>query len=149
LTRSGNKRTTNNQQPTTNYQQPWATKAGEATTLRRHLPAKLGVGVWPFGRLHNCRRIRAKPQYGVLKRLYPQSKAKQSKPKRSFLAGFLFLGKSQFCVFFSDAGCGYTDSRAKKAASRKSKSTWVVVSLSQSSGGFKFISSDPPGKREL
>jgi len=76
LTRSGNKRTTNNQQPTTNYQQPWATKAREATTLRRHLPAKLGVGVWPFGRLHNCRRIRAKPQYGVLKRLYPQSKAK-------------------------------------------------------------------------
>jgi len=86
----------NNQQATTNYQQPtgiWqqrrATKAAEATTLRRHLPAKLGVG---FGHLVVFTIVVASgPQYGVLKRLYPQSEA--------FWPAFCFWANHSFVSF--------------------------------------------------
>lgn len=81
---------------------------------RRHcvdicqLSSKGRLAIWSS--LHNCRyccrrSIRARrPQYGVLKRLYPQS----------FLAGFSVFG--QITVFLFSLLCGYTDSRAKKAA---------------------------------
>lgn len=140
MTRSGNKRTTNKQLPTTNNQLASGNSAGQQKRQKRQhcvdicqLNSESDLAIWSSSQLSSH------PGQATIWSFKAFISA-----KRGFLAGFLFLGKSQFCVF-SLVRVAVTRIHAQR---KRPAGSWqsppIVVSLPQSSGGFKFISSFGP-----